>query len=193
MTDFRHVVDYMRADYYAAHRAQKMFLMGVDGVRINCHGDIDITGRPELEPLTIPDDFRPPPEQQTLAIPIGEKLGFPLRVGAFEPELPWRGRHMKEGVYTQEYNPQHMALNLAQWSFRSGSTVVVRKDGKPLHVAHVRVLKLYCTALAHEWGNIKPPEDDVVTVHGLRTSQVPRGGEMIPPHLNQHLLHLSRL
>jgi hypothetical protein len=117
MTDFRHVVDYMRADYYAAHRAQEKFLVGVDGVRINCHGDIDITGRSELEPLTIPDGFWSPPEQQTLVIPIGEKLGFPLRVGAFEPELPWRGRHMKDGVYIQEYNPQHMALNLARWSF----------------------------------------------------------------------------
>jgi hypothetical protein len=31
-----------------------------------------------------------------------------------------------------------------------------------------------------------------VTVHGVRTSQVPRGGEMVPPHLDQHLLHLSR-
>jgi hypothetical protein len=26
-----------------------------------------------------------------------------------------------------------------------------------------------------------------VTVHGVRTSQVPRGGEMVPPHLDQHL------
>jgi hypothetical protein len=31
-----------------------------------------------------------------------------------------------------------------------------------------------------------------VTVHGVRASQVPRGGEMVPPHLDQHLLHLSR-
>jgi hypothetical protein len=31
-----------------------------------------------------------------------------------------------------------------------------------------------------------------VTVYGVRTSQVPRGGEMVPPHLDQHLLHLSR-
>jgi hypothetical protein len=34
--------------------------------------------------------------------------------------------------------------------------------------------------------------EDVVTVYGVRTSQVPRGGEMVPPHLGQHLLHLSR-
>jgi hypothetical protein len=40
------------------------------------------------------------------------------------------------------------------------------------------------------WLN-KTPEENV-TVHGVRTSQVPRGGEMVPPHLNQHLLHLSR-
>jgi hypothetical protein len=31
-----------------------------------------------------------------------------------------------------------------------------------------------------------------VTVHGVRTFQVPRGSEMAPPHLDQHLLHLSR-
>jgi hypothetical protein len=31
-----------------------------------------------------------------------------------------------------------------------------------------------------------------VTVYGVRTSQVPRGGEMVPPHLDQHLLRLSR-
>jgi hypothetical protein len=33
---------------------------------------------------------------------------------------------------------------------------------------------------------------ECVTVHGVRTSQVPRGGEMVPPHLDQHLLHLSQ-
>jgi hypothetical protein len=35
-------------------------------------------------------------------------------------------------------------------------------------------------------------EEEDVTVHGARTSQVPCGGEMISPHLDQHLLHLSR-
>jgi hypothetical protein len=32
----------------------------------------------------------------------------------------------------------------------------------------------------------------VVTVYRVRTSQVPRGGEMVPPHLDQHLLRLSQ-
>jgi hypothetical protein len=36
------------------------------------------------------------------------------------------------------------------------------------------------------------PDKTNVTVYGVRTSHVPRGGEMVPPHLGQHLLHLSR-
>jgi hypothetical protein len=49
-------------------------------------------------------------------------------------------------------------------SFRSGSTVVVCKDEKPLHDAHVHALKVYCTALAHQWGKIKVPEDNGTSV-----------------------------
>jgi hypothetical protein len=39
---------------------------------------------------------------------------------------------------------------------------------------------------------VRPGGATPVTVYGVRTSQVPRGGEMVPPHLDQHLLHLSR-
>jgi hypothetical protein len=33
---------------------------------------------------------------------------------------------------------------------------------------------------------------NVVPVHGVGTSQVPRGGEMVPSLFNEHLLHLLR-
>jgi hypothetical protein len=43
----------------------------------------------------------------------------------------------------------------------------------------------------HEAATV-PNAQSFVTVCRVRTSQVPRGGEMVPPHLDQHLLHLSQ-
>jgi hypothetical protein len=31
----------------------------------------------------------------------------------------------------------------------------------------------------------------IVTIHGVRASYVPRGSDMTPPPLDEHLLHLS--
>jgi hypothetical protein len=46
--------------------------------------------------------------------------------------------------------------------------------------------KKHETTLHRHWWR----ELHTVTVYGVRASQVPRGGEMVPPPLNEHLLHL---
>jgi hypothetical protein len=176
MMGFRHIVDWMRTDFEAARRRGEHLLEGADGVRLNCNGDINISGRPEIEPCKIPRSYWPAFEEDNYQIPIAEKLGFPLRHGGIQPELSWRGRRLL--LKNIACNAHLIDLNPAQWTLKSGSTVVVHRDEKPLHVVHLQAPWLYCTMLAQNSGHIQFPP----LPHATANDPDPVVSHLVDPH-----------
>jgi hypothetical protein len=164
LLDFRHIVDWVRTEFDNYKRQWHQHRTGIGGVRINCHGDIHISERPELEPWPFEDShFVPRPTQ--LSIPIAEKLGFPLIMHSLWPGLAWRDRRLvvnndPDTEITEERSHSLEAMNPALWRAMPSTLVVARKDRKPQRVAHVHVLKLYCVELGHRWGGVFPTGDD---------------------------------
>jgi hypothetical protein len=92
MIDFRHIIDWMRIDFDNYQRQKQQHKAGIDGVRINCYGDIHISERPEFEPWpfahghVVPSP-NPEPELVTVDIPIAAKLGFSPIIKYLWPSL----------------------------------------------------------------------------------------------------------
>jgi hypothetical protein len=90
MMSFRHIIDEMRDEYHYNYMNAEAEIPGsIDGVRVNCAGDCDITGRPEYEVMkhtnevfTIGSKF---------SIPVADKIGLPLHVYPIYPAITWRG------------------------------------------------------------------------------------------------------
>jgi hypothetical protein len=89
---------------------------------------------------------------QPLSLPVSERIGIPMLVQkALSPSL-WRDRHIENNpVETYSLNIAWPILNPAQWNAMTGSIIVARRDRKPLEVAHVDALLVYCEANGHDY------------------------------------------
>jgi hypothetical protein len=169
MIDFRHIIDWVRTDFDNYQRKQQQqqqqHRIGIDGVRINCDGDVHISERPDFEPWLLENDHfvpspNPEPRVVTLDIPIAAKLGFPLIIHSLWRGLSWRDRRMvahgPDAEFTEEHNYSLQSMNPATWRAMTSSLAVARQDRKPLHVAHMHALTLYCIVLGNSWSGKFP-------------------------------------
>jgi hypothetical protein len=137
-TSFRHIVDKLRVSYGETF-AGSLGSGNVDGVRINCVGDVSVSLRPPIEPFKLNRDFLT--TEGTSALPIGEKVGIPLVCGCVEYALTWRSRHVSNTINPTlvELTPRPLDV---QWVRRW-----LRRDLKPPHPAHVAALMAYLDVL----------------------------------------------
>ncbi|CAO2653915.1 Nn.00g106480.m01.CDS01 [Neocucurbitaria sp. VM-36] len=141
--DFRHAVDHLRYLYSeceATFRAvgQKP---SVTAVRMNCEGDQHVLGRPPLEHVHEPASIL-----QTVTnvhAPVADIVGLPLIILKAPVAPVWRDRHLH--VRTQ--NLKAPMLNPVHPTTDTGSLIICRKDGKPLHPTHVVALMSYTAAV----------------------------------------------
>lgn len=158
MQDFRHIVDYMRTQYYNKHLEDQVGYQNsiitrfARGVRINCQGDELISGFPHLQPFKARyDDFfnlESAPERAIGELPVPSVLGFPLLVRRIGSGLPWKYRHCHDNkVLTYGHNMFTMIVSPAQWTTFTGTLMAARKDTKYLHEAHMAALLGYCRGL----------------------------------------------
>lgn len=166
--DLRHIADYFAEYMYQ----QSLYGMGmcyalagyklgddltqcprVQGVRLNCAGDIMFSHRAFTEAVEVPaalsemNSYFPTP----LAAHIGfELVAFPLPRGE-----PWRDRFAGSVPTTFNssiviFDPQSMEATTKAKDV--GSLVVVRKDGKPLHITDVEAMEEYCLFIHKGYG-----------------------------------------
>jgi hypothetical protein len=114
MLSFRYIVDEMRVEYHHNYMEAETEMPGsIDGVRVNCAGDCDITGRPDYEIMkhtnevfTIGSKF---------SIPVADKIGIPLHVYPIYPAITWRGRFIHGDPWSSyNDNPRIRFLKPAQ-------------------------------------------------------------------------------
>jgi hypothetical protein len=146
MIPFRHIIDDMRNEYHHEYMKAEAELQGsIQGGRVNCTGDCDITGRPEFEVMMHANDILTMASQ--LSIPVTDKIGLPLNVFPLKSALTWRHRSIQvDEKFNYHDNCKTRCLNPARWYLQTGSVCLVRKDKKPLHIAHVEALLDYCVA-----------------------------------------------
>ncbi|KAF2251398.1 hypothetical protein BU26DRAFT_592580 [Trematosphaeria pertusa] len=155
---YRHIVDCLRVDYCTTADMERNQVMEeivgsgqtVWGARINCKGDIDIFGRPTIEPIQLLVSMCT--EDSDCQAPIADRIGIPLVLRKLPPSLPWRGRctTCKNGKENPDMNINTRLLNplIPPWRDDDrhvpGSVTVVRRDGKPLHHVHIAAILEFC-------------------------------------------------
>jgi hypothetical protein len=140
--DLRHAVDHIRFSYDVLEEAlQKMYqeVGAVQGVRLNCNGDHKIFDRDTFEAVLEPAATIN--VTSCMPTPIADAVGLPLVVRQTAPSLIWRDRDMR--THTVCYSA--CMLNPPHQTDATGSLIVVRKDGHPLHPIHIQALSGYAT------------------------------------------------
>jgi hypothetical protein len=137
--DFRHIVDNLRLIYCSCEDDTRAMLHGKDipAVRLNCVGDIDFADRPTLEAVFEPKSALL--AHTDIPTPVADKIGLPLVVRKVSPAVLWRDPRRPCRII----NNQAGILNPPRQSTNTGSLVVTRKDGRPLHPMHVQALFMY--------------------------------------------------
>jgi hypothetical protein len=163
--DFRHIVDNLRMFYCNCEDDTRDLLNGRDirAVRLNCLGDIEFTERPTLEAVF---------EQKSALLadteiptPVADKIGMPLVVRKVPPAVVWRDPRRPcriNNFKAAMLNPPHQPGN-------TGSLVLVRKDGKPLHPMHVEALFAYTATRLKDPNHSK---DACLTAEMLQTERI---------------------
>jgi hypothetical protein len=146
LMDLRHIVDWMREQYWITECSAESSMTGVEAVRIDCLDEQEITRRSRYEIWRMNDDLIN--TEPILFIKIAHKIELPLTVHGLPPALTWRGRHISVAAFIRyEHNFSFMMLNPAQWLRLANSIVVTRRDREHVHIAHMEALVSYCTAL----------------------------------------------
>ncbi|KAF2134718.1 hypothetical protein P153DRAFT_362461 [Dothidotthia symphoricarpi CBS 119687] len=137
--DFRHLVDELRLGYSFNEEATRTLMHSKDiyAVRLNCEGDQRFLQRPTMEAVY----------EQSLVLftesqvrtPVADRIGIPLIVYKAKPAPVWRDRNL----HARMKNHKARMLNPPEQSADTGSLILVRKDGKPLHPTHVHALISY--------------------------------------------------
>lgn len=155
MMDFRHAVDYLRFRFVSILPMEAPESISIEGVRINCIGDILITGRPPFEAWTVPywrtTEANPVVGAEELEIPMAGLIGLPLRIHLLPRmhALPWRHRNIRGIPYFYyENNISFSVMNPSQILFPVGSIVVYRKSYQALHPGQIEALCRYCNQVA---------------------------------------------
>jgi hypothetical protein len=139
-TDFRHAVEelrYVPFDLEKKHNAiEKSTRNGLLSVRVNCDGDCRFLRCSALE--YIYESASAATLASEVYTPIADAIGLPLVVRRMPPALIWRERNRR--------NLQHMENTKARLfdppdqPTTTGSLMVTRKDGKPLHPIHLSAI-----------------------------------------------------
>ncbi|EKG15511.1 hypothetical protein MPH_07251 [Macrophomina phaseolina MS6] len=154
MTDFHHIVVYLRSYSYR-------ITTDVKGVRINCLGDLKCHGRRRFEPVDVP--LTHPIFSSHDTSDIADRLEIPILTRREPHSAAWK--HAKDlatfGGLPPGYNLPASSLHLStsnnkasgrswgkvpsSWMGGIGSVLVVRRDKMPLHRLHVDALTSFCT------------------------------------------------
>ncbi|KAH7048484.1 hypothetical protein B0J12DRAFT_755501 [Macrophomina phaseolina] len=154
MTDFHHIVVYLRSYSYR-------ITTDVKGVRINCLGDLKCHGRRRFEPVDVP--LTPPIFSSHDTSDIADRLEIPILTRREPHSAAWK--HAKDlapfGGLPPGYNLPASSLHLStsdnkasgrswgkvpsSWMGGIGSVLVVRRNKMPLHRLHVDALTSFCT------------------------------------------------
>lgn len=160
-SDFRHVVDFLRMTYCKCEDANRRALEGgggVKAVRLNCDGDTFFLDRPMFEAVIEPKStlFA----KSEIPSPVADRIGLPLIVRKVPPAMVWRDSCQP----CRMDNKWGRSLNPPQQSANTGSLVLLRKDGKPLHPVHVHALFAYTVMTLTEPSH---PNDACITADML--------------------------
>lgn len=129
------------------------------GVRINCMGDRKV-GRAKYEEVEISQEDYVFCAGETSD--IAERIGFPIFMREYRADSGWSKERADSVDFT---NPDALWLYLCcdpsdsdwgatPWHWdRTGSVLVVRRDKKKLHAAHVEALCTYCSDLQSFFGH----------------------------------------
>jgi hypothetical protein len=167
--DFRHAVDILRMIYCQCEDGTRLLLQGggggedVKAVRLNCVGDTQFVRRPSYEPVS--ESKCVLLAETEIPTPVADKIGLPLIVRKVSPAVLWRDPHRPY----RSKNPQAGILNPPNQLADTGSLVLVRKDGKPLHPVHVQALFAYTAAKLKDPNH---PESDCLTPNMLRLERL---------------------
>lgn len=169
MNDFRYIADYLISygrwspdiEEPSMTSAQKV----IKGIRINCLGDRQVFGKPHYEAVDVlsTDPIFKRVWQDTSD--IADLIGLPILTRRCPVSLRW-ARESGQHIFGNQrpYNNQdatflHLCCDtkadsfpsgpgwsLAGWQWQNdvGSTIVVRRDKKPLAPSHVEALCNYC-------------------------------------------------
>jgi hypothetical protein len=137
--DFRHAVDILRLSYCQCEDDTRLLLEdnSVKAVRLNCDGDTKFVHRPSLE--AVAESKSVLAVQTEIPTPVADKIGLPLIVRKVAPAVLWR--NPRRSCRTK--NHQAGILNPPNQLEDTGSLILARKDGKPLHPIHVQALFSY--------------------------------------------------
>lgn len=139
MVDFRDAVDLLCSfPDVDMRKMEPEETWEVQGVRINCTGEIKLYHRQVFEAIRVPGGhgvFSQP------VLGTSRHVGFPVRMLTWSPQKNTKG-----------YDPTNneaivLLLNSAPNSAKMGSVVVVREDGQPLATQHVEALCRYIQPL----------------------------------------------
>lgn len=139
--DFRYAVDHLRRLYSDVEDPNRSLLegKGVRAVRLNCLGDTRFLDRPGFE--SIVGSKLDLTKDSEIPVPVADKIGLPLLVHKMPPAVLWRDPRRPCRVK----NFQAGILNPPNQSADTGSLLITRKDGKPLHPVHIHALITYTT------------------------------------------------
>jgi hypothetical protein len=185
MNDFRHIADYFLSyNYEPAPATQQSTEIKVKGVKINCHGDRVMVGKPHFEAVEVASTD--PIFTEHDSSDIMNRIGLPIFTRRCPPNPRWaHDDHNKIFKGSSPFNNQDATfLHLCcdpktkfdpqigtmgwgwasqKWQNSVGSVIVVRQDKKPILPLHVEALCNYCRyeirpLLAHSIGEYHPEE-----------------------------------
>jgi hypothetical protein len=166
--DFRHVVNFLRMAYCKCEDDHRRALAGgggVKAVRLNCDGDTFFLGRPMFEAVIEPKSTLL--AESDIPSPVADRISLPLIVRKVPLAMVWRDScqpYRMDNKWGRSLNPPHQSEN-------TGSLVLLRKDGKPLHPVHVHALFAYTVMTLKEPSH---PHDACITaemLHPIRIEQ----------------------
>lgn len=138
--DFRHAVDELR--YVSFDMSEKQNTIneitrsGLLSVRVNCDVDSRFLRRSTLE--YIYESASAANLESDIPTPVADAIGFPLVVRQMPPALVWRER--KRGTLQHMDNTNARMFDPPEQSTTTGSLMVTRQDGKPLHPVHLSAI-----------------------------------------------------
>jgi hypothetical protein len=110
-------------------------MSGMQGVRLNCMGDTDVSDRPLYEAAPASENFFE--QTSPLNIPVSRVIGIPLLAHGYREMLPWKGRKLAgDKLLTYATNPHFSVLNPRQWRYITGSVLIAREDRSPPCCTH---------------------------------------------------------
>lgn len=142
--------------------AKPMKTWKLQGVRVNCPGEVELYGRPEFEQAVIPDEWREGWASTTPGFkgrnpvtaisPISQKIGLPVRIFPCHDKdhAPIEYNHSSSHAARLMLRINTNDLTSWGWAARPfqdaiGSFMIIRVDGKPLLREHGEALVMFCS------------------------------------------------